>query len=469
MSLAQKGATLVGWAGGLGYVARRCGCNALNAISMRHGVPFPPTTIEPRIHLFEPFMHHAGRIAEHYIGLGYGWWLDKWPERKRQAIVKSVERDKVMRSRVKAMIKNEVAVKPPKKARMIQMYRNMATQADIGPECYAVQVAVSEVFFFAQVTPEIDVTIGSGMNAQDLGDWMSRVMSMSPACFYERDGKSWDATMGPNQARWRLSLIRMAHSALADKLADGVNVSGFGVFKEGFLAYSVDATVKSGHNDTSLGNSLVNALISVDACVNAKVAASVLVTGDDAIVAIYTRVVNVGEMTSHEVGLGIVPEARVFTSPFSVSFISGVWYPNGNDFVFGPKIGRLLAKLWWTVVPPSPSKLAMFRHSVANGLWGTVCGIPILRAWVGGWGWTRETVTRRSVYNKVSITWKEDLLGFIALKYGLSGAAIVDCEDWLYSLERKPMLLVHPVITRMMEVDLADVAERPNYPYGGTV
>jgi len=46
------------------------------------------------------------------------------------------------------------------------------------------------------------------------------------------------------------------------------------------------------------------------------------------------------------------------------------------------------------------------------------------------------------------------------LRYGLTAADIANCEVWLASLPREPLLLKHPVLTRLMEVDLADIHVR---------
>jgi hypothetical protein len=64
------------------------------------------------------------------------------------------------------------------------------------------------------------------------------------------------------------------------------------------------------------------------------------------------------------------------------------------------------------------------------------------------------------VYRGVSIDWKEDLTTFVAWRYGLSHADVLECCAWLSALPREPLYLVHPVLTRMMDVDLASTQER---------
>jgi len=456
----QSGAELMGWTGRMVQVTRSCGCNAMRGLVQRHLLPFPPPPV--RVPAALAAVCSLGPTLRGYaavrLGAGYQGWLPKWPVSKRHQFDESLRVEPTLYGRTKIMVKRELYYADAK-VRIIQMYRNLATQAALGPDCYALQLAVSTLFDSYELFPGVRVTIATGMNAMDLGEWMTDSVRRGSRWFYERDGAKWDSTMSYTHSDWKLKMYDAMLPDFADRMAQCVDVRGFGVFREGLLSYRVGATVKSGHNDTSLGNSLINALISVEALLANGLAGDVIVCGDDSLIALPQRP-DVAALMAVERECGIVPEARLFDHPSNCTFLSGRWYPNGDSFVFGPLLGRQIAKLWWTVNPPSWRQREAYLRSVALGLWGVCHGIPVLRQFLTGWGLSSSLAPKRSVYAGVTIDWQQDLHGFVSWRYGISVDELVQLEQWLDGLPRQPLFLVHPVLDRIMSVDLASIHDR---------
>jgi len=386
--------------------------------------------------------------------LSFDEWLSRWPQGKQRDIRQSVASDTLAPQRVKFFVKREVLHADMTKARGIQMYFNLATQAHFAVQFAAMQKATVEALGALR---GITVTVASGMNAGDLSEWMNRVHEDGVVCYYERDGKSWDATMSKIHADLRLWWYAMADQSLADFARSCLDVKGVGYFREGQLRYSVQGTVKSGHNDTTLGNSLVNAAIAYEMMSVLGLTGHILVAGDDCLVALKQRVA-VEDLLRVEGELGINPVGWVFTDPTHVSFVSGMWWFAAGRFWFTPKPGRLVARLWWTVSPPSMRNLSRRRRGIALGLWGVVSSIPVLREWCVPDNADRAELIR-SLYAGVHYP-QLDLERQFCDRYGVAWDDMRRFENDVCDHRSQVGYMISPVLDAMMRIDLADPVER---------
>jgi hypothetical protein len=460
---ATVGGTLVGWTTGLSYVLRKCLCNAHNALCMRHGTTQPSI----RRDLASVFGDFAGALrgydADYLVHpmREYETWLLKWPEGRRRSFRDSRLWHDVLPQKVKAMVKREINHTRPSKARLIQYYCNDATQSEFGPEFYALQKVMCRVFSRCALAGGVDVTFASGMTANELSGWMASVVADGAVCFYERDGKNWDSSMQEMHAEFRIGLYEVFDSTLADFARACRNVTGFAAFPGGVLRYRTRDTVKSGHNDTTLGNSIVNAAIAYASLRVLGKRASILVAGDDLLVAAYDQI-ECEKMVAVERDFGITPEARVFADPEQVTFISGMWLHDGEQFCFLPLIGRLFARLWWTTRPPPARKLAAYLRGVSRGLAPTCQMLPLVRTLLSKFD-TEGEASRSDKGYTFRGSWyviHDGIYDALFRRYGVSRADVERCERWLRELSAQPMLIVHDVLTRISEVDLADIADR---------
>jgi len=459
------GATLMGWVASWSYVARKCRCNAHRAMCMRHGV------IQPEVSSAVDFGALTRRLCEvlQECRSDYDqsiWhrpevWMGKWPLVKQTQVARSILVDDVWPGSVDAMVKRECYSAIPKRARLIQMYSNKATQALFGPQFYAFQVVVLKFLNDYEMFPGVFVTVSCGLNPIDVAMWLQHCLDHGATTFYESDGKNWDGTMSMPHMDLRLSALAALDPELSRFARRGVSVKGVGYFREGKFRYKIATTVKSGHNDTTSGNSLVRLMIAADVFRRLGVRCWIIVSGDDMFVCVagdfsYQRAVE------YEREYGIVPESRKFTNPFSGSFVSSIWVTDGSVIGFVPKPGRLLARLFWTVHPPSPRMRAIYLRSIVRGLVG-VCGdLPVIRVLLQRFDSEGEVrVSDKSRwYSTTTIRFGPGIWDHFADRYSLTVAELVDCERWLGTLPVEPGFLQHPVIQRMVDVDMADLLDR---------
>lgn len=464
------GATLLGLATNMAWVCRKCGCNAHNAMCGRHGVPQPPVFLgfdRVKAH-WAGFKQEAGKSYWDHLMVYEDGWLAKWTEVKRTMIQKSFVFDTLCADRVKNMVKREVYHKPATKARCIQYYSNFYTQGYVAPEMTALQKAWTGLFY--RKGDKVKVTFASGMNAIDLGNWMTDVLKdYRKPMFYERDGKSWDATMSEKHHDFKMWCYSFAGDRVVDFVNKGRVVRGFGLYPNGILRYRLVGTTKSGHNDTTLGNSLINAAIAFEACVSMGLVADIIVAGDDLLIIIE------GDFDEHalanvERAMGILPEYRKFTCPEDVSFISGIWFPISEGYIFTPKPGRLLSRLFWSVKPPSRKRFKSHVHSIVVGMQATCGTMPVIGAFLDSADYVGETILdpvgyweeykRKFWFENHRITRSEFMPGFLA-RYGLTQADVEAVEAMFLNLRNRIGIVNHPILSRILAVDLAGVEERP--------
>jgi hypothetical protein len=466
MSARQRGAVLVGWATRYGFACRRCGCNAHNALCTRHGLAQPLVTgsLAFALAVFQRvFVAVRGCFDTHSLG-GFDGWLSKWNTRKQQDFLQSIQMDQVLPAKVKAMIKFESGEAFPSRPRLIQMYPNKATQAAFGPVFYALQKAVMEVFNRLSLDALIDLTFASGMNNVAIADWMETNVAAGCTHFYERDGKNWDSTMQAIHLNFRDVLYDSISPDLGVFARACRGVQGWGLFLEGVLKYFVYGTVKSGHNDTTLGNCLINGAITYECFRHLGQRCSIIVAGDDLLVAVWGDF-DANLIIARERALGIIPVARKFRSPFDVSFISGVFIGDGERIHFTPKPGRLISRLWWAVNPPKAQDLPGYHRGVARGLLPACSGLPVVRVWLHradtpGAASIVDWVVKSQSYEGHQ-EWGDGVLEHFAARYGVGVCEVLDCERWLEGLPFEPAILSHPVLDAIMRVDLADLMTRP--------
>lgn len=459
----RKGATLVGLVCGPAYVCRSCGCNAHNAMCNRHGARAPPCheDFDGFISQLNDLQHEAAcTYAMHLAEFGDAW-VDRWSLSKRTAIEESQTYDCIYPNRVKLMVKREVGQKMPTKARGIQFYWNLATQALFAPETASLQKTWCSIFR-RRLVGTCRITFSSGMNAEQLGCWMDEVLEdyVDPH-FYERDGKNWDATMGEKHQRVKNTAYQCAGNDYVDFARHATIVKGFGKFKNaGILKYKLRYTTKSGHNDTTLGNNLVNAAVTWTAFNG--LTCDILIAGDDLLVVVE------GDFDEHKIAeeerrCGIKPEYRKFLDVEDTSYISGLFARTPQGYKFIAKPGRLLNLLFWTVHPPSmrPRVLRGYQRGVAKGVMPTMGCVPVVGSWlakIGDEGFTIKDRSRRS-YTYGSVV-QADFTGWFHRRYGLSVTEVEELEHILTTHATDRVIVKHPNLDLIIRRDADDIADR---------
>lgn len=183
-----------------------------------------------------------------------------------------------------------------------------------------------------RATPESPVTYASGMTSIQVGEWMTHVLeSYDSPTFYEVDFKRWDATLNEEALRVEHDILNaMGLDPLARKVLEAQLYTN-GVTAHG-VRYSVPATRKSGDPNTSVGNSLLNA-VSTLSFMLPRVPCKLIVLGDDMLCATERPIDSVA-FEKHLRGFGLDPEMKVWTGPNAhhrASFCSSYFWPAWVD------------------------------------------------------------------------------------------------------------------------------------------
>lgn len=460
----QVGSRLIGPTCGFSYPCRSCNCNALNALVTRHGAKQPPAP--------KPLPHHpalASALARAYRDLEstyYESWWGKWTETKRKLFLRSMAYDAIRPDQIKAFVKFEGGHKLPTKARLIQGYSQLTTQELRAREFTTFQKALGSVMSIEgfELEPGILVTFASGYNGRDLGRWLTEAeRAYTNPHYYERDGKNWDSTMQDTHHRCKLEHMRACSSDLADFADKCYKVNGFWLGKNTCMRYVLDGTVKSGHNDTSSGNSLINAVLTAAALRDCGLRGRVIVAGDD-MLAVVDGDFDAGALANAERSYGIIPEARKFYSAEDVSFISGAFLRDSitGSLAFFPILGRLLARLWWTTKKIRPCDLNNFRYSVACGLRDALEDVPVYGDLISGPLAAGGTLidTGKYKHQPHSVCVRGEFLDSLARRYGVSPLSLLEFGAFIRSAGCRPCYMVHPMFETIAARDLSDIDAR---------
>lgn len=482
-TLEQAGAQSVGIVCSYPSVCRSCVCNAHNAMCNRHGRK-PPEVTRRLVDDAQDLIHAWRPIAkQEYCTILWWWnfnWLAKWPLGKRKAISLSVERDLVSPGRVKNMVKREVNPKKRKgvvKARCIQYYPTLATQAEVASEFSAMQKAYA-VAVRDLVWGKMKTSLGTQMNAADLGNWAYDAVCAPQApgtvrIWVECDMSNFDSTLGEWAHEVKMCYYAFASDRFLEFVEDSACVRGVFIDKnrDGFK-YSLDYTTKSGHNDTTCGNSLINATafkVALEAD-DDVVSGRDIYAGDDTLLCLDIKEGVDPQLIKDRLAkrlkaYGLSPEPGVFRDVRDVTFLSGVFVPTTTGLALVPRLGRLLAKLFWTVNAPSPQSYKKFAHSIAVGLLPALNGLAVYD------GFLRAHITpgtklmdhgKRGLRGFVGVKFEYDdrALEYQAVRYGVPVHELLALDAALASCP--PGMVSHPVIDVIIKRDLAAIDVREN-------
>jgi len=463
----QVGATCMGLVTGLSFVCKTCPCNAERALCHRHGVAAPPFTSN-----FDAFSEYLNNvflpIQSMFVDYSARWhdaWMGKWPMARQRAFARSIANEPPRPGRVKAMVKREQGHSMPTKPRLIQYHDSLSAQALHGPAFFALQKAWTEWFQRREVFPGIRATFASGLNARALGQWMCDVQAdYSSVYWYERDGKTWDATMQAAHLEVRLLAYACAGAEFVEFVRQGFKVRGN--VARGPMKYKLTGTVKSGHNDTTMGNSLVNIAIACEVMRRMSLRGDVIAAGDDLLVAIDGDF-DEAAFAEHERALGILPEYRKFCDARDVSFVSGIWMPIESGWCFTPKPGRLLARLFWTVKPPPKKYRQKYLNAIVLGLRPVCARMPVVGAFLDAHYDAGSTALGNwALVDKRLKVWKVGAgldvpTAAVCDRYGISPDEIAAVESLFRENAGRVGILSHPVLDRIVSIDCAELADRP--------
>lgn len=502
----QTGATAFGLHTEDPHVCASCNCNKGGCIYLRHGKkqaerePWDaplwrgPETIARS--LGEAMAPEYISYDVEYIIDGKWWSTEKWSQAKLDAILASCEIDRVSPNIIKAHMKREIGAKYPKKGRGIQAYVNLATQSHFGSTFYALQKAASAVMKRWTCpgkdgeASDVKITMASGMSPQQIADLLTEVeRDYKRPSYGESDGKDWDSScdicnFNLAGACYCAALGKDSPQAASfeEFRAKGFDILGIfsGSKKRRAVIYKLKGTVKSGHNDTTLGNSINNAILAASVFIELGLKCDILVAGDDLIYIVEGAFDN----DTYENGIrryGIKPEGRVFDRLVDCSFISlSFWKRPDGSYVATPAPGKVLSKFLCTTKPPSKKKKKDFIHSICVGTKYCFGDMPVVRTFVDACDTDGQLMTElingeevirvnRKVFSKNKGLEGLDFTDQFCDRYQITRLELEALENCLAAsfagLARvngcvTPHRVIHPILRRMRAVDTADPITR---------
>lgn len=403
---------------------------------------------------------------------------------KLRLIEDSITYDKREDGKVNMMLKKEVnpvsltSPKLPTKARGIQFNVNLRTAYEYAAEQFSLCHALSRASRVPRVFHGIKFLLvyTADMNPEEISDFAHEceLQRAGWACTLidERDGKNWDANVQTVHRRALADWYGEIDPTL--KMVADANIAVKGTYHWGqfSLRYAIDGTVKSGHFDTSSGNAALNLEVTAQAIamlpghLRPKEVRG-MVMGDDLLQWLYfDQVIPPKEycetVSALERELGIHPVRGLFSDIRHVSFCSMGFYTGSHGVAAVPKIGRMLAKLFWTVTPLNGRDPRRLASTIAHSFYPLYHTYGPMRAFLKEhmkaqpldcdltdfmpYILKKNTATWRRAQG---INWNDNHV----VKYGLCAGVLEDMEELVSEFTG---IIQHPVVDIMLKEDQSD-------------
>lgn len=224
------------------------------------------------------------------------------------------------------------------------------------------------------------VCYASGMTSEDIGEWYDyHIKRIANPDFIESDFSRMDCTEGTEALKFERRVYdtfkppRLARKALdAQLFTVGFTRSG--------IMYKISATRKTGDPNTSVGNSILSATTAVElmkAYGVPKTDYAIIVLGDDTVIIKNSAfVITENQVKAHYLRFGFISKPVLGADPRDATFCSQHFWPTADGTILGPKVGRSLCKLGWSV------NKNVDVLGVALGLKNNCSAIPVLREYV---------------------------------------------------------------------------------------
>jgi len=307
-----------------------------------------------------------------------------------------------------------------------------------------------------------NITYAAGMNSDMLGKWMTRCEEDGYTWYLEIDYSRYDVSIALEALEVeRDTYVRCGVGKWADLvLLNQQHVRGTSSHGH---EYSCDGTRCSGDPNTSCGNSMltvVSVLVSLLESNSIKDINEVriLVMGDDSVVALKTRPYD-SDLVDRLADLGLKAKVKLHQDADMVEFCSGrFWRIAENVRVFGPKPGRFLAKIMYSVTPQSEG--ASWLKGVLSGVKQDVNHVPVVSHIVKHVlqllpkGSAKPKTEDHKFHVSREYTMTDYTVAQFCKIYGLSQSDIDSVRDYVNSIRFLPVLLSHPVLETLVDVDV---------------
>jgi len=447
--------------------------NETTALSQRHIAKTP----EPDITKFEQLRQELSANLtivpiKHIEPVPFDIWNARFPRKRQEDHLKALKtlemsphRDWKTIARRKAFPKQEklflsthlgLSTKAP---RMIQGATDEANVI-LGPWVLGYANFLKEKW-----NVEAPITYAAGLSSEQVGRWFD-ICKEQHYVFFKDDVKAWDASYSVPCIRAELSIYQMCGAMESHdrrKILEA-QLDTWGVTTTG-IRYGCAGTRKSGDPNTSCGNSLLNGLLHWSIIYRVHGGKDppfkMMVMGDDNVFGVQQ---DIAEGLAEKVNKGMLEYGFNSTCAqcdafHQVEFCSGLFWPSEDGTVFGPKPGRIFARIGWTLTDVSPKDRKTFVKGVALGFAADVAHIPPLRELIRMM--LRLTDGAPSVPTQherrfhVSRGHRENVDTWTMLqeRYGYTRESHDQLIRYLDGITSLDETMTHPVISLLVEVD----------------
>lgn len=223
------------------------------------------------------------------------------------------------------------------------------------------------------------VTYAAGLNAEGLGEWLDLCICEGYTWYLESDYSRYDvsipvAGLAAEQSIYKTHGVgKWAQAVLQEQMfVRGVSSHGH--------KYSIKGTRCSGDPNTSCGNSMLNAGVVVTVLKQLGITDyKLIVMGDDMVVAL-REYVDPDMYALAVASYGLSAKAKITDDPDLVEFCSGRFWTTKAGRVWGPKVGRFMAKIGFSV--PVQHDPHAWMKGVLVGVRQDVAHVPLLNVYV---------------------------------------------------------------------------------------
>lgn len=474
-------------------VVNKCACSCHNSLYLRHLVPMPPAPdpvlTDAANELCKAIANvYRQRLSVHnntrFVAMGSRLVESDMDPKKARNNFASWRADDIRPELLSAFLKNELGRHNPfddpvDKGRVIQTYVNGATKVVLATEFYAYQKAMTDVMSVDEPYEYIGsdgkrtgvfLSMACGVTPEALGKWADFVDALCLAV-YERDAKAYDSCINHAMTMLKLWLAQMCDERLAAFMAAAVHSRGWIRSKGGTtIEYSSTYTTKSGHNDTTSSNTLINAVITGNAMLRVGVKGYVIVAGDDMLMAITDMGGKSSEQVKRELmeaerRQGITPKAIILGDIGAAGFVSACFLKTPKGRRACPLLARQLTKLWSTTTRMPDKAVERYKDGVGC-CFRPFRNVPIIGPLFQGYGrdagfvppGDRDFGSGRWFDSTDIVEDREQ--GFQALEsryvdqLGVTSGELRALDEFIMTLPPGPAACSHPVANRLIKLDM---------------
>ncbi len=449
------------------FVVNNCVSNVLNALATRHLVAFryPILELPPSIYLYTPPIV-SELVSSFWEGYRVGAWRSGKTATRCAVIERSLVEDVARPSTVLAHIKTEVSLTRPTKARLIQAFHHPVDNYLCADEYRAFTHALVAVTAIPRTLLGMQLHLRSacGLSRSALAAQMSEWLLCPFDQLIMDDLSNMDGSVQLPWLERQVALYAHMSLRLSEHARQGIHFRGRVNLRDATVHYTAHATVRSGDQDTSSGQTCrrLDSLVAVLHQLGVS-RASGFVFGDD----VWCLVSPPLSGVEYELALqryGFVSKFASTTEPMLSDFISCSLVPDfRGGYALVPKPGRLLAKLFWTWRVVSPRRQASYVRQVAQAFLPVYQGFRFMEAWLA---WHMHVPVERVWHGDLPLAGEPhphplDWERFLWVRYTLPPPP-PDLFDLLSSVPSGSVaILSHPWTRAIMEYDIADPADRP--------